>query len=233
MRGDDVRPGPKAAKEDVQNAIIDLLRTHPEGLNFNEIFRRLKEERILGSFSILSRALKDLSKSRIVSYRDLEKPSYKIPKRIYALTPKTQSGFRNIELEQPRDYREIEATEQMRDLEEVSVDFLGNIKKPSEAAFLSVLLHHARALAYVYEQIIDEDGNPKGLWRLLLSNILRSQRRYMETRAEWARSRKIPMEKKQELDHIREILSRWIKVLTIYGISLQKELVEKENTTGS
>jgi len=218
-----VRPGPKTRIEDVETATVKLLKNHPEGLNFNEIFRRLKEEKIVGSFSVLSRAMKDLSRSKIVSYKDAEKARYKIPMRLYVLTQKTQSALENYVLERPQPSSDVETID-------LSMDLFTNIKKPSEAALLTVLLRYARSLAFVYEQIVEENGDPKGFWRLVLNDLLRGERLYMETRAGWARTRKIQMEKKQELSHVREVIFKWINMLTIYGLSLQKESAEKKQT---
>jgi len=206
-----VRPGPKTRIEDVETAIIELLRGHPEGLNFNEIFRRLKERKLLGSFSVLSRAMQDLSESKIVIYRDLAQPRYKIPMRIYTLTPKTQSILENFVL--PYSSRDIEVTEP------VLTDLLADIKTPSEAAFLATSLHHALQLVLVYEQMIEENGDPKGLWRLLLKKIFDDERSSMEKMAQQARDHKIPMDFKQELSHSRKLLFKWADILTVYFIS--------------
>lgn len=74
-----------------------------------------------------------------------------------------------------------------------------------------------------------ENGDPNGLWRLLLNDVLRGERKYWETRAEWARSGKISrLEKERELTRSIKVLSKWREMLTVYGISLQKELMEKE-----
>lgn len=219
-----VRPGPKTTQDEVKTAVVRLLKEHSEGLNFNEIFRRLKEQGVLGSFSVLSKAIKDLSESKIVSYKDLEKPSYKIPKRIYMLTQKTQDVFQQLEFKRPQPDQHIITTEK------ASMDLFKGIKKPSEAVFLSRLLYHAISLTTVYKQIVKENGDPNGLWRLLLNDVLRGERKYWETRAEWARSRKIPpLKEEHELARIIQVLSKWREMLTIYGISLQKELVEKVN----
>jgi len=225
-----VRPGPKTGQlEDVKTAIVQLLKDNPEGLNFNEIFRRLRKEdpKLLGSFSVLSKAIKDLFEYKIVSYKELEKPKYKIRKRIYTLTPKTQIALKDLQFKPPKPNQHMETTEQ------VSMDLFKGIKKPSEAALLGALLMHVRELVYVYRQIVEENGDPQGLWRLLLNDVLRGKRKYMETRAEWARSGKGPLKKKQELDHTIKVISKWIQILTIYGISLQAELMEKEKIKSS
>jgi hypothetical protein len=222
-----VRPGPKTRLEDVKTAIMQLLREDPDGINFNEIFRRLKDQKALGSFSVLDRAMKDLRKSKVVFYREVKKPRYKIPMRIYALAPKTQSILEKYQAESS-----VEAVtpEKATRLEELSMDLFEELKieNPSEAAFLTLLLRYARQLTFVYEQILEENGDPKGFWRLLLNDLLRSQRNYMKTRAEWARSRKILKTERQKLaNHTKEVIWRLITMLTVHGISLKaKELTE-------
>ena len=81
-----VRPGPKTTQNEVKTAVVKLLEKHSEGLNFNEVFRRLKEQKVLGSFSVLARAMKDLRKAGVVKYKDVQVSRYKIPKRIYMLS---------------------------------------------------------------------------------------------------------------------------------------------------
>jgi hypothetical protein len=189
-------------------------------LNFNEIFRRLKEQKVLGSFSVLSHALGDLYENKILTYKEVEKPKYKIPMKIYSLAEKTRDVFGALDDRGPKSAEYAETTD------EVSADFLAAVRKPSEAALLSVLLRYARSLTVVYKQIIEEKGEPNGLWNLLLYDVTRSEREYMETRASWARSGKAQIRSKQELEEIRNIISKWIKLLTIYGISLQANSTE-------
>jgi len=222
-----VRPGPKTRMEDVKTAIIKLLRDNPEGLNFNKIFRVLKKEKVLGSFSVLDRAMKDLRKSKVVIlYREVKKPRFKIPMKIYGLTPETQSIFEKYQAESSL---EAVTPEEAPRLEKLSMDLFKELKieKPSEAALLTVLLRYARQLAVVYEQILEENGDPKGFWRLLLNDLLRSQRNYMETRAAWVRSGKILKMERQELASAKKAIWQLIKMLTIHGGSLKaKELAK-------
>jgi len=222
-----VRPGPKTRLEDVKTAVVELLRDNSDGLNFNEIFRRLKDQKILGSFSVLDRAVKDLRRSKIIFYREVKKPRYKIPMRIYALAPKAQSVLEKYQAEPSL---ETIPPEEGRGLEELSMELFKELKieNPSEAAFFTVLLRYARKLAFVYEQILEENGDPNGFWRLLLNELLRSQRNYMETRADWSRSRKIlKTERRKLISCTKEAIWRLIKMLTVYGVSLKaKELTE-------
>jgi len=216
-----VRPGPKTYVADVKTAILDLLKGSSDGLNFNEIFRRLKEQEVLGSFSVLSHALEDLYESRILTYKEVKKSKYKIPMKIYSLTEKTRDVFSALDDRNPK------SAEYAKTTDEVSADLLADIKKPSEAALLSVLLRYARGLTVVYKQIIEERGEPNGLWNLLLHDVTRSEREYMEARASWARSGKAQMRSKQELEEILNIISKWIELLTMYGISLQANSTEE------
>ena len=222
-----VRPGPKTRLEDVKTAVVELLRDNSDGLNFNEVFRRLKDQKILGSFSVLDRAMKDLRKSKVIFYREVKKPRYKIPMRIYALAPKTQSV---LEKYQAEPFLDAIPPEEARGLEELSMELFKELKieNPSEAAFLTMLLRYARKLAFVYEQILEENGDPKGFWRLLLNDLLKSQRNYMKTRAEWTRSHKILKAERQELaSRAKDVIWRLIIMLTVHGISLKaKELTE-------
>lgn len=222
-----VRPGPKTRMEDVKVAVVELLRDNSDGLNFNEIFRRLKDQKVLGSFSVLDRAMKDLKKSKVVVLRrEVKKPRYKIPMKIYGLAPKTQGIFEKYRAEPSFD---AEVLEKAQRFEKLSMDLLKEMKveKPSEVAFLTLLLRYARQLAFVYEQILEENGDPKGIWRLLLNDLLRSQRNYMETRAEWLRSGKIKRERKEVAGRVKETIWYILKMLTVYGVGLQaKELTE-------
>jgi len=213
-----VRRGPKTTQEGVKAAVVWLLKEHPEGLNFNEIFRRLNEEKVLGSFSVLSKAMKDLSKSEFVSYRDLEKGGYKIPKRMYNLTQKAQAVLQNFELKRLKVYPDIKKAEQRRQLKKLAIKLFANIQ-PSEAALLSSFLHNALQLALVHEQMIEEKGDPEGLWRLLLNKIFDDERNSMEKMAQQARDRKIPMDFKQVLSRCRTLLFTWADMLTVYFMS--------------
>jgi DNA-binding HxlR family transcriptional regulator len=79
------RPGARSTQEDVKTSVVNLLGENPEGLSFNQIFKQLKSKGVLGSFSVLSRALKDLCEALIVTYED--KPTKaKLPRRVYTLT---------------------------------------------------------------------------------------------------------------------------------------------------
>lgn len=225
-----VRPGPKTRLEDVKTAIVQLLENNPEGLNFNKIFKKLKEQEVLGSFSVLDRAMKNLKKSEVIILRrEVKKPRYKIPMKIYALAQKTKSVFKKYEAEPSLDAKTLEEAQR---LEKLSMDLFKELKieKPSEAAFLTVFLRYARQLAFVYEQIAEENGDEKGLWRLLLNDLLRSLRNYMETRAEWTRSGKIlKRERKEVVSRAKEVIWRLTVMLTVYGVGLQaKKLTEKE-----
>jgi len=215
-----VRPGPKTTQEEVKTGVVWLLQEHPEGLNFNEIFRRLNEEKVLGSFSVLSKAMKDLSKSEIVSYRDLEKAGYKIPKRIYTLSQKAQAVLQNFERKRPKTYPDAETADQIRQLKKLKklLRNLFAIKKPSEAATLATFLNHALQLAIVYEQMIDENGDKDGLWRLLLNKIFDGERNSMEKTAQQARHHKIPIDFGQEVSQSHRLLFRWVDILTVYFI---------------
>jgi DNA-binding PadR family transcriptional regulator len=213
-----VRPGPKTTQEGVKTAVVWLLQEHPEGLNFNKIFKILNEEKVLGSFSVLSKAMKDLLKSEIVSYRDLEKAGYKIPKRIYTLTQKTRAALQNLEFQRPKLYPDIKTAEKRQQLKKIAMKLFADIR-PSEAALLSSFLHNALQLTLVYEQMIHENGDPEGLWRLLLNKVFDGERNSMEKTAQQARDRKIPMDFKQELSRCRALLFRWADLLTVYFMS--------------
>lgn len=91
-----VRPGPKTTQDEVKAAVVSLLKQHPEGLNFNKIFKVLKGQKVLGSFSVLARAMKDLSKAGIVAFEDAQASGSKIPKRVYRLSTPMEQDFRRI-----------------------------------------------------------------------------------------------------------------------------------------
>jgi len=213
--------------EDVKTAIVRLLMSYPEGLNFNKIFEKLKDRKVLGSFSVLSRAMKELGKSKIVSCREVKKPRYKIPMRIYTLAQQARTIFEKYDAKDLKHYldetiSQLKEVEEEPELEEFFINLLEelNINRASDAAFLTLLLRSASRLAFVYDQIIEEKGDPKGSWRLILNDLLRSERRYMEGVAQRMISGNIRSYEEQRGRRVIETLSRLHEMLMALGIWL-------------
>jgi len=88
-----VKRGPKERDEEVREAVISLLEEAEGGLNFNELFRRLKGKGILGSFSVLSNTLKILKSREEVDIDEVPGPG--IPRKVYRLS-KANRELKNI-----------------------------------------------------------------------------------------------------------------------------------------
>lgn len=69
---------------DLQNHILDLLCANKTGVHFNEIFRYLQEEGLVGSYSTVSKTLKDMLKKKLITVK--EEPNPGLPKKIYHAT---------------------------------------------------------------------------------------------------------------------------------------------------
>ena len=219
-----VRPGPQTKLKDVKTAILELLEDNPEGMNFNAIFRKLKDKKVLGSFSVLNRAMKDLRESNVVSYREVEKQRYKIPMKIYTLTPKTLSTLKML-LFSGDQFRDIGSLmEEEKRLEKISSELLKelNLEKGADAALLFHLLLITQNLAYVHKLIVEKDEN----WRLIFNYVLNYQRNFMELVAENVASEKVQKDEDQEMtNNIIKALSR----LNLMLLSRLVKLAEDES----
>lgn len=213
-----LRPGPKTRLEDVKTSIVLLLRDNPEGLNFNEIFRRLKERKVLGSFSILDKAMKDLTRSKVTFYREVNDPRYKLPMRIYALTQHAEQIVKNYETDYTPNFWDSKTLKEAEYLEKFAADLLKelSLEKCSDAVLLRSLLIFASNLTYVYDLIVSENGNPDGEWKILFNSVLSDEREFMENIAKKANSHKVWKEGSLELaNRMRKALSRLIMMLAV------------------
>jgi DNA-binding HxlR family transcriptional regulator len=179
-----VRPGPRTTQEEVKTAVVRLLQQYSEGLNFNQIFKELKQWKVLGSFSVLSRALKDLTNAGITKYEDAQVSAYKIPKRVYKLTAPMEHELRQLILEAKR--KEAIPLEKIVSKEEL-LDHLFRA--------------HTNALISIY-RVIFADQHPldeNTMWRLMLKLELKYIETFMETVATAVSQNKIPIEEAQEV----------------------------------
>lgn len=172
-----MRPGPKTTQNEVKTAVVRLLERHSEGLNFNAIFRRLKKQKVLGSFSVLTRAMKDLYRAGVVKYEDVKAARYKIPKRVYMLSEPMERMLKQ------RYIREKEKVP-LKDivLEETLLDHIFLTHINNLIASYRILLHEENP----------SDENAK--WKFILNLELEYMRAFMGSVAKAVSEGKIPIE---------------------------------------
>lgn len=175
-----VRPGPKTTQEEVKTAVVRLLQEHPEGLNFNQIFKQLKGKEVLGSFSVLSRAMKDLCRAGIIEYRDTQVSRYKIPKRVYKLTAPMERELRQL-------YEEAKEKQKVP-LKKIVLE---------ETLLSHLFLTHINNLIAAYRILLHEENpsNENARWKLILNLELEYMRAFTNTVAKAVSEGKIPVEK--------------------------------------
>jgi hypothetical protein len=84
-----VKTGPGKSEREIRGAIRSILRDKEQ--NFNALFRQVRERRILGSLSILSRHLKTMERcGEVLSIRQ---PGPGIPRKIYYLAEKLPAKY--------------------------------------------------------------------------------------------------------------------------------------------
>lgn len=189
-----MRPGPKTRLEDVKTAIIQLLRDNPEGLNFNAIFRRLKKQKMLGSFSVLTRAMKDLREAGVVKYKDVEVPRYKIPKRIYTLSDPMEHMLKQ---------------QYVREKEKVPLKDIVS----KETLLRHLFLTRMNNLVAVYRDLLHEENpsDENARWKLILNLELEYMRAFMDAVAKGVSEGKIPSEEAGKVAY--EVHKRITRVL--------------------
>jgi hypothetical protein len=178
-----VRPGPKTTQEEVKTAVVRLLQEHREGLNFNQIFKQLKGKEVLGSFSVLSRATKDLCKAGVVKYEDSQVPRYRIPRRVYRLTEPMERELRQLNMK-ARGERKVP-------LKEIVL---------KEALLNHLFLAHTNNLMAAYRILLNEENplNENARWKLILNYELSYVRTFMDAVAKATSEGKIPIKKAEK-----------------------------------
>jgi len=174
-----VRPGPKTSQDEVKTAIVGLLRENPEGLSFNQIFKRLKNKGVLGSFSVLSRAMKDLRKAGIVKYEEIRALKYKIPKHVYKLTEPMEREIR-------KSYIEAKIKETIP-LKKIVLE---------EELLTHLFLTHINNLVSVYRSLLYEENpaDENARWKFILNLEIGYMRTFMNAVAKAVSEGKIPIE---------------------------------------
>lgn len=174
-----VRPGPKTTQGEVKTAVVRLLQEHSEGLSFNRTFKELKGKKVLGSFSVLSRAMKDLCNASITKYEDTQVRGHKIPQRVYKLTAPMERELRQQYVEAKK--REAVPLKQIV-LEET-------------------LLHHVfltliNNLMSAYRSLLHEENplDENARWKLILNLELEYVRAFMCAVAKSVSEGEIPIE---------------------------------------
>jgi hypothetical protein len=159
-----VRPGPKTSQTKVRAEIIKLLGNNPDGLNFNKIFHELKPKGVFGSYSVLARALQELTRTFVISVQ--EHNENKIPTRTYKLTDPKMKAFTESYVEAKR--------KESIPIEKVILN---------ESFLKSMFFRHVNNLITAYRSIFG-DGNPTSedaSWRLFLSYENNYINNFMET----------------------------------------------------
>lgn len=172
-----VRPGPKGTQKEVRTEIIRLLVENSQGLSFNKMFKALKERQVLGSNSVLSTALKDLSETKIITSE--EKQEQKIPTRIYKLIdPKLQNMLRG--------YEETKKVETAK-VQEFMLD---------EDALHSFLVAHVNNLIGAYRSLLfDSDPSSQDArWRYFAAYEAKSLSNFLESAARAVTDNKVSVD---------------------------------------
>jgi hypothetical protein len=153
-----VRPGPKTTQEEVKTAVVRLLQEHPKGLDFNQIFKELKREEVLGSFSVLSRAVKDLRKASIAKYEDTQVRGHKILHRVYKLTDPMERELRQ---------QYVEAKKRAVPLKQITLE---------ETLLHHLFLTHINNLISAYRYLLHEENpsDENAGWKLIFNLELAS-----------------------------------------------------------
>jgi hypothetical protein len=178
-----VRPGPKTTQEEVKTAVVRLLKEHSEGLSFNQIFKQLKGKEVLGSFSVLTRAMKDLCKAGVAEYEVTQVSRYKIPKHVYKLTEPMERELRQL-------YMEAKEKEKVP-LKKIVLE---------ETLLSHLFLTHINNLIAAY-RILLHDENPSdenARWKLILNMELEYMRAFMDAVAKATSEGKIPIKKAEK-----------------------------------
>lgn len=143
------RCGAKSTQKEVKTNIVEILAENSEGLSFNQIFKQLKGKGVLGSYSVLSRALKDLNERHIISYLDIP-TNAKIPRRVYTLE---ETKFRQ--------YVQLlaEAKGKIEEPEKLVLD---------KSALERLFLNHTINLMIAYKTLLEEfePNNQEAIWKL-------------------------------------------------------------------
>jgi DNA-binding transcriptional ArsR family regulator len=179
-----VRPGHKTTQEEVRTAVVKLLQEHPEGLGFNQIFKELKGKEVLGSFSVLSHAMKDLRKAGVVKYKDVQLSRYKIPPRVYKLTEPMERELRQLHI----GAREKEKVPLKKILLE-------------ETLLRHLFLTHTNNLIAAYRSLLCEDNpsDENARWKLILNLELEYIQTFMNIVAKTISEGKIPIRKAEKV----------------------------------
>jgi len=172
-----VRPGPKTRIEDVKTAVVKLLKENPDGLNFNKIFEDLKGQKVLGSYSILSRALKDLCKAYVVEYKEVKVPRYRIPKRVYTLSDPMEKMLKQLYVKEKGKIA----------LKEIML---------VETLLRRLFLTHVNNLIAAYRGLLYEENpsDENARWKFILNLELKYIRAFMDSVAKAVSEGKIPIE---------------------------------------
>jgi len=181
-----IRPGPKTRLEEVKRAIVDLLRENSDGLSFNELFRKLKEQRVLGSYSVLSSALKELCGAGVTEYKDTKTSGYRIPKRVYRLSDSMEQELRNQHLDAKR--------KQAISLDKIILD---------KQLLNSVFFTHLNNLISAYRILLNDNdsSDPNARWRLILDLESNYMRVFMNEVANTVSKGKTPIDKANKVAH--------------------------------
>jgi len=179
-----VRPGPKTTQDEVKTAVVKLLEKNPEGLNFNKIFEKLKKQKVLGSFSVLSRAMKDLCKAGVVKYEDVKVARYKIPKRVYTLSDPMERMLKQ---------------QYIREKEKVPLKDI----VLEETLLQHVFLTHINNLIASYRSLLYEEkpSDENAKWKFILNLELGYIRAFMNSVAKAVSEGKIPIEEAGKVAH--------------------------------
>jgi hypothetical protein len=179
-----VRPGPKTTQEEVKTAVVRLLQENPEGLSFNHIFKQLKSKEVLGSFSVLSRAMKDLNRASIAEYRDTQVSGHKIPRRVYKLTDPL---WRELK----QQYIEVKKRETIP-LKQIVLE-----EKLLHHVFLTLINN----LMGAYRSLLNEENplDENATWKFILNLELEYVRAFMNSVAKSVSEGKIPIEEAEKV----------------------------------
>jgi DNA-binding HxlR family transcriptional regulator len=180
------RCGAKSTQKEVKTSIVSILAENSEGLSFNQIFKQLKSEGILGSYSVLSRALKDLHERLIIDYED--KPTKaKIPRRVYTLT---EPKFREL----------IQTYAKVKERMHTPVEKLVLDKSLLEQLFFEHVINVIRDYKTLLRELNPSEQD--AIWKLLLNIDLNHMQVFMESVAKAISEEKISIKDANEVANL-------------------------------
>lgn len=170
------RPGPKSSQKEVKTEIFSILAENLEGVSFNQLFRLLKSKGVLGSFSVLSSALKDLKENNIISYED-ESSTTKIPRRVYTLSDSKRQLIITLNDSKHRLWNKLYS--KIRG-EGTSIPLENMVS--NEIALRHLFLNHALNLVFAYNALLEEHNpsDKSAVWRLLVNTEFKIMQNAME-----------------------------------------------------